>query len=178
MRKIILSMMLSLDSYIEAPGNDIDWHVWDDEMEDYMLRFFETVDTIVLGRKTYELMVGYWPSARGELAHFMNETPKIVFSRTLQELEWNSSLRTAIDPEEINQLKQQSGKNLVIFGGADLATAFIENNLIDEYQLIINPVALGNGTPLFKNLPQQCSFKLTKAKVFNCGNVLLHYQPA
>lgn len=169
--------MLSIDSFMEAPGNDINWHVWDDEMENYMLRFFDTVDTIILGRKTYELMIGYWPSAGGELARFMNETPKLIFSRTLQELEWNSSLRKTINPVEISQLKQQPGKDLVIFGGADLAAAFIENNLIDEYQLIINPVVLGNGTPLFKNLSQQRSFKLKKTKVFNCGNILLHYQP-
>jgi len=178
MRKICLSMMLSLDGYTEAPGHDINWHVWDDEMENYMISFFNTVDTIILGRKSYELMLGYWPFETGRIARAMNETPKLVFSKTLKEAEWNSTLLEDIIREDIDKLKQQPGKDMVLFGGATLASAFINRNLIDEYQIIVNPIALGDGSPLFKNLENKLNLKLTGTRVFDCGNVILSYKPA
>lgn len=170
--------MVSVDGYIEASNDDITWHVWDEEMSDYMMGFFDTVDTFLYGRKSYELMIGYWPFQTGAFADIMNETPKLVFSRTLDEVTWNSQLIKENVVEEIQQHKQQSGKNMVLFAGADLASTFIKHGLIDEYRLIVNPVVLGSGTPLFKEIENQLNLKLLQAKLFQCGNTLLCYESA
>lgn len=176
-RNVVLSMMVSLDGYTEGPNRDITWHVWDDEMADYMMGLFQTVDTFLYGRVSYELMLQYWPSQTGEFADVMNKTPKIVFSRTLDDVKWNSRLVKENVPEEIRKLKQQPGKDLVLFAGADLASTFIRNGLIDKYRLIVNPVVLGEGTPLFKDVQDQLNLRLTRSQSFRCGNVLLCYEP-
>lgn len=171
-------MMVSADGYIEAPTTDITWHVWDDEMSEYMMGFFKTVDTFLYGRKSYELMIEYWPSQTGEFADIMNETPKLVFSRSLNSVEWNSELIKKNVADEINQRKDQQGKNMVLFAGADIASTFIKHDLIDEYRLIVNPVVLGSGTPLFKDVKDHLSLNLLQTKSFQCGNTLLCYEPA
>lgn len=170
-------MMVSVDGYIEGPTNDITWHVWDDEMSEYMMGFFKTVDTFLYGRKSYELMIEYWPSQTGEFADIMNETPKLVFSRSLDSVEWNSELIKKNVADKINQRKEQQGKNMVLFAGADIASTFIKHDLIDEYRLIVNPVVLGSGTPLFKDVKDHLSLNLLQTKSFQCGNTLLCYEP-
>lgn len=170
-------MMVSLDGYVEGPNRDITWHVWDNEMAEYMMGFFQTVDTFLYGRVSYELMLEYWPSQTGEFADVMNQTPKIVFSRTLDDVEWNSRLVRENVPEEIQRLKQKPGKDLVLFAGADLASTFIQHDLIDEYRLIVNPVVLGEGTPLFQDVQSRLGLRLTQSRSFRCGNVLLCYEP-
>lgn len=170
-------MMVSADGYIEGPNDDITWHVWDDEMSEYMMGFFETVDTFLYGRKSYELMIDYWSSQTGEFADIMNETPKLVFSRTLNKVTWNSQLIKKNVAEEIQQRKKKVGKNMALFAGADIASTFIEHKLIDEYRLIVNPVVLGSGTPLFKEVKDPLNLKLLQAKSFQCGNTLLCYEP-
>jgi dihydrofolate reductase len=177
MRKVVLSMMVSADGYIEAPNDNITWHVWDDEMSEYMMGFFDTVDTFIYGRKSFELMIEYWPSQTGEFADIMNETPKLVFSRNLENVEWNSKLIKENVADEIRQQKNQPGKNMVLFAGANIASTFIEHDFIDEYRLIVNPVVLGAGTPLFKEIKNQLKLKLLQAKPFQCGNTLLCYEP-
>lgn len=177
MRKVVLSMMVSLDGYIEGQNDDIYWHVWDDEMSEYMLTFFDSVDTFIYGRKSYELMLSYWPAQSGKFADIMNSTNKIVFSRTLKEVSWNARLVNGNLVEEVSKLKRQQGKDLVLFAGADIASGFIENNLIDEYRLIVNPVVLGSGTPLFKNIDEKIGLKLISSRKFDCGNILLKYEP-
>lgn len=176
MRKVILSMMVSLDGYIEGINNDINWHVWDAEMADYMMDFFQTVDTFIYGRKSYELMLSYWPNQTGAFAEIMNRTPKIVFSKTLDKAEWNSSLVKQHVIENIQIEKKKKGKDLVLFAGADIASTFIEHDLIDEYRLIVNPVVLGKGTPLFQ-VKNPIELILQDAKTFACGNVLHRYIP-
>lgn len=172
--------MVSLDGFIEGPENDINWHVWNDDMNHFMVEFFKRVDTILFGRRTYELMLTYWPNATSEdpvITENMNNLAKIVFSRTLDKVEWNSSLIHDNISEEIIRLKQQDGKDMVIFGGANLASVFINMDLIDEYQLIINPVVLGKGTSLFQNTNDLLNMKLLETRSFSCGNVLLRYAP-
>jgi len=176
MRKIILSMMVSLDGYIEGINNDINWHVWDDKMEDYMMDFFQTVDTFIYGRKSYELMLGYWPSQTGAFADVMNSTSKIVFSKTLETVAWNSKLVSKNVVEKISLEKNKKGKDLVLFAGAGIASTFIMHDLIDEYRLIINPVVLGKGTSLFPD-KKRLQLKLLEVKAFDCGNTLLIYKP-
>jgi dihydrofolate reductase len=95
----------------------------------------------------------------------------------LDKVTWNSKLITKDPVDEIQRMKQQGGKNLVLFAGADLAETFIKNNLIDEYRLIVNPIVLGSGKPLFKNINESFSLKLNDTIIFNCGNVILIYEP-
>ncbi len=169
-------MMVSVDGYTEGRDNDLSWHVWDKEMTSYMMDFFKTVDTFIYGRKSYELMLQYWPSETGEFAQVMNVTPKIIFSDTLKNVGWNSVLAKADVAAEIKELKTKSKKDKVLFAGADLASTFINSDLIDEYRLIVNPVVLGAGTPLFKDSPK-IHLRLVETKAFLCGNVLLRYLP-
>ena len=167
--------MMSLDGYIEGPNGDINWHVWNEEMSDYMMAFFKTVDTFIYGRKSYDLMLTYWPFETGKFADIMNRTPKIIFSKTLDKVEWNSRLIKQNVVEEIQLEKGKAGKDLVLFAGADIASTFMENGLIDEFRLIINPVVLGEGTPLFQ-VSNQMELELLDSRSFACGNTLLRYR--
>ncbi len=183
MRKIILSNLVSLDGYFEGPNREIDWHNVDEEFNEYAIDFLNSVDTLLFGRVTYQLMASYWPTPTAIandpiVAEKMNSLPKIVFSRTLEKVEWkNTRLVKEAIAEEISKLKQQPGKDSAIFGSSDLALTFIQHGLIDEYRIIVNPVVLGNGKPLFKGIKDRLNLKLLKTKVFRSGNVCLYYEP-
>ena len=178
MRKVIVSIFVSLDGSFEGPNKELDWFVWDDEMENYMGDFLNTIDAILLGRQAYQLLADYWPSSTENLAPRLNNLPKIVFSKTLEKVEWNNSrLIKENIKEEILKIKQQPGKDLVLFGGADISSAFLQLGLIDEYRIIVNPVVLSNGKPFFKDIKGKRNLKLLKTKTFSCGNVILYYQP-
>jgi dihydrofolate reductase len=181
MRKIIVSMMISADGYIEDRNGSIDWHVWDGEMEQFMLGFFDQVDMMVFGRKTYQLMESYWPTESGSesplLAAKMNGLPKTVISTTLKSAGWETTtLLHEVDAKTIHAMKQQPGKDIVIFGGAKLIASFRQLGLIDEYNLFINPVALGGGTPFFGSFPEALRLRQIDTRPFKCGNVLISYQ--
>lgn len=168
--------MTSLDGYIETNDKDISWHVWGKDMEQYMNDFFESVDTILLGRKAFEIMEDYWPSEKAKtedpiIAGRMNDTQKIVFSKTRHSSDWENTIFVN-DIEMVTNLKQKPGKNIVLFGGAELANTLMQKGLLDEYYLIVNPVALGMGNPLFK---EHKSLKLLDSKTMESGNVILHY---
>jgi len=137
-----------------------------------------SVDTIVFGRVTYQHMAAYWPTApRDEIADKMNNLPKIVFSRTLEKAEWTNSRLVKVDAtEEITRLKHQPGKDLVILGSATLASSFLQAGLIDEYRVILNPVLIGSGNPLFKGIKQKLRLKLRKTKLLSSGTIVLYYQ--
>ena len=172
--------MVSLDGFIEDTEKNIEWHNWNAEMDQYMGDFFQTVDTIIMGRRTYELMVEYWPENTTEdpvIRNNMNNLPKLVFSKTLTTTPWNNCrLISEINKDEINKLKSQPGRDMVIFGGATIASAFTNQGLIDEYRMIVNPVILGGGTQLFNVNDKRLELFLIESKAFNCGNVLLHYR--
>ncbi|WP_078578213.1 dihydrofolate reductase family protein [Salipaludibacillus agaradhaerens] len=182
MRNVILSMAVSLDGYIESTNRDISWHVWDADMQEYMSDFLETVDTLLYGRTVYELMINHWPAAENAggntaedraFAQKMNKLNKIVFSRTLNKVTWNARLVKEKAVEELLRLKREPGKDMVLFGGANIAETFMRNGVIDEYRLIVNPVVLGSGNRLFKTEIRGLTH--VKTKGFNCGNVLLIY---
>ncbi len=178
MRKVILHMVVSLDGFIEGPDKELDWFVDDDEMFKYFHDLLNSVDAMLYGRVSYQLMADYWPAATSEFADKMNKMPKIVFSRTLEKVEWNNSRLVKENiAEEISKMKQQPGKDLVLFAGADIASTFRQLGLIDEYRIIVNPVVLGSGKPLFKDIMDRLNLKLLKTKTFSCGNVILYYQP-
>jgi dihydrofolate reductase len=140
---------------------------------------------LVFGRVTYQMMASYWPTPAAiendsEVAGLMNRLPKVVFSRTLDKAEWNNTklLKGAERvAEEISDLKQPSGKDLLLFGSADLAATLTRLGLIDEYRLMVNPVVLGKGRPMFQDIDQKLDLRLLQTKTFQSGNVLLYYRP-
>ncbi len=181
MRKIILFNMISVDGYFEGINQSIEWHNVDDEFNVFAIEQLNDADLLIFGRKTYDLMAGYWPTISATtddptVAFKMNTIPKIVFSRTMEKAEWNNTkiVRENIT-EEITNLKNQAGKDIFIFGSADLASSLRELDLIDEYRIMINPVVLGSGKPLFVNINNKLNLKLLKTRIFNSGNVLLYY---
>jgi dihydrofolate reductase len=179
MRKLFWQMMMSLDGFMEGPNRELDWFVTDDEFGQYVVEMGKSIDTILFGRVTYQMMAEYWPSSKEPEAPMMNELPKIVFSRTLKRVDWkNSRLASADVAEEIARLKRQPGKDIALFGSADLASTLMRLGLIDEYRFFVNPVVLGRGHPTFKNVKDKVALKLSKATPFRSGNVLLYYQPA
>ena len=180
MRKVIVSNLMSLDGFFEGPNHELDWFVVDEEFFAYARDMLRGVDTIVFGRKTYQHMADYWPSAPAdEIADQMNNLPKIVFSRTLESAEWQNSTLVKSDAiAEISKLKQLPGKDMVILGSASLASFLLQQGLIDEYRVILNPVLLGSGRPLFQDVKQRLRLKLSSTKLFGSGVVVLYYQSA
>lgn len=183
MRKLFAFNMVSLDSFFEGPNQDISWHNVDDEFNQFAIEQTSTVDTILFGRRTYDGMASYWPTDAAIkddpiVAGLMNSLPKIVFSRTLQKADWNNTrLIKGNIAEEILKLKGQPGKEIAVFGSADLLSTLIQLDLIDEHRIIVNPVVLGSGTPLFKNMKHRLNLKLMQSRTFDSGNLLLYYQP-
>ena len=184
MRKVIFFMLTSLDGYFEAPGGDIGWHNVDEEFNEFAIQQTGEFGGLLFGRVTYELMASYWPTEAAqrddpEIAGIMNSLPKIVFSRTLKSADWSNTRLVSDDyVGEVSRLKQGAGKDVAIFGSSDLAVSLIEHGLIDEFRIMVNPVALGDGKPLFSGLKSKLDLKLLRTKTFKSGNVLLYYEPA
>jgi dihydrofolate reductase len=174
--------MVTLDGFFEGPKSwDIDWHDtgWGDELEQLSLDQLGSADVLLFGRVTYQGMAGFWSSETGDVADFMNKMPKVVFSRTLDTADWNNTRLVNTDAgEEVARLKQQPGKDMFIFGSADLSSTLMNEGLIDEYRLGVNPILLGGGNPLFKPMPHRLPLKLLEARPLKTGCVILRYQPA
>ncbi len=183
MRKVIFFMLTSLDGFFEGPDRDINWHNVDEEFNEFAIEQLNTIDTLLFGRVTYQLMASYWPTEAAirddpVVAEKMNNLPKIVFSRTLSTVEWqNTRLVKENVAQEIAKLKQQPGKDIAIFGSSDLTVALTQMGLVDEYRIMVNPVVLGSGKTLFKGIKDKLNLKLEKARTFRSGNVLLYYEP-
>ncbi|WP_043622980.1 dihydrofolate reductase family protein [Ensifer sp. ZNC0028] len=178
MRKVIMWDMVSVDGFFEAPGHDIGWFVFEDELAAYIGETQLGTGTLLFGRVTYEMMAAYWPSAEGDIATFMNGVEKFVFSRTLTSADWaRTTLVTGDAAKEVERLKRLEGGTIFIFGSADFASELVEKGLVDEYRLGINPVLLGEGVPLFKPGLKRTKLKLTHTRPLTSGVVILHYQP-
>ena len=179
MRKLIMWNLVSLDGFFEgAKSWDLGWHesVWGDELERLSIDQLKSADMLLFGRVTYEGMAGYWPSAKGEVVDRMNNIRKVVFSRTLEKASWNNTkLVKGNAAEEVAKLKEQSGKDLFIFGSANLSSTLMRHHLIDEYRLCLAPIVLGAGTPLFKASPETMKLKLIEARPLKSGGVILRY---
>jgi dihydrofolate reductase len=179
--KLIMWNLTTLDGYIEGPGRDISWHedVWGEELERFSMEQGNAAGALMFGRITYELMAGYWPSASGEIANFMNALPKYVFSRTLKTSSWNNTQMFGENvPGTVAKLKRETAKDIYLFGSADLASTLIAHRLIDEFRIAVAPVLLGEGTPLFKSSREKQKLKLLDAKPLSVGAVILRYLPA
>jgi dihydrofolate reductase len=189
MRKIIVTMWVTLDGFIAGPDGDMAWvgEHFDERMGQYEYDLVSAADTLLLGRVTYESFASSWPKvpdnpsvSEGEKAYarLLNAMRKVVFSKTLAAAEWNNStLLRDVTPEAIEQLKQQPGKDIIIYGSASLIQTLMNLGLIDEYQLLLYPLVLGSGKPLFKGLRERQNLKLAQSEVFPSGVVLLQYQP-
>ncbi len=173
--------MMSLDGYFESMDHALDWHHVDEEFNRFAAHQLSEVGTLLFGRVTYELMASYWTSEAAltndrTIAGYMNSLPKIVFSNSLKAASWkNSKVMNTVDVKEIQRLRQQAEKDLILLGSARLTSSFIRFGLINEYRIMVNPVILGNGVPLFKETPQQ--LRLLQARTFTSGNILLYYEP-
>jgi dihydrofolate reductase len=190
MRKLIVSMNLSLDGYLSGPLGDLDWHfeIWNEQMGEKMLEQLQETDTIILGRLTYQAMAKYWTAkhmddrfARQDLAlaDKMNQHIKIIFSKTIKQSVWHHSIFDTSDPtEKIKLLKRKKGKDMILFGSASLASALIQSGIVDEYHLWIHPIILGRGTPIFHDLRNQIKLKLKDSVVFDSGVVTNYYSQA
>ena len=183
MRNVILSVQVSLDGFIARPNGELDWHLVDAEFNEYAKNLLNSFDTLVFGRVTYQVMADYWPTAtptdpvEALICERLNTLPKVVFSRTLKRVDWkNSRLAQGGIAEEILKMKQQPGKDIGI-GGTSIVSALAPLGLIDEYRILVVPVVLGSGKPLFKDIKDKINLKLRKTRTFDSGLVLLAYQP-
>jgi dihydrofolate reductase len=173
--------LVSLDGFFSGPTGDIDWHNVDEEFNDFALQQLAEIGTLVFGRVTYELMASYWPTpeakaADPQVAAAMNRIPKVVFSRTLRDASWEGT-RVLRDVAEVDALKRSSSQMLALFGSADLASSLTARAAIDEYRVMVNPIVLGSGKPLFKDQARPLSLQLLRTRSFRNGNVLLSYRP-
>jgi dihydrofolate reductase len=184
MRKLVYGMNLSLDGFVAAPGDDLSWSGPSDELFQWWLDQERAIGLFLYGRKLWETMSSYWPTgdqqpgatpAQVEFARNWRDTPKVVFSSTVDKVDWNTRVVTGDAVEEITRLKAEDGAPLDI-GGATLAGAAMRAGLIDEYQLMTWPVLIGGGTPFFSTLDNWVNLRLLETRRFPDGVVLLHYE--
>ena len=184
MGKLTVFNFVTLNGYFKGPGGDLSWHKHEGEESEYASEGLQSGSILLFGRITYEMMAGWWPTPEAiktnpEIANGMNDAEKIVFSRTLKKAGWNNT-RLVKDnlTEEIKKLKQLPGRPVTLLGSGSILTQLAEQGLIDEYQIMVDPVALGDGTPIFKNIRHQLDLKLISTRTFKSGVVLLCYKPA
>jgi dihydrofolate reductase len=180
-------MLVTLDGFIAGPNGELGSFDVDDEMMQFANRFVGAADAILFGRVAYEEFVAYWdaldPTDRsipeGEIgfANVFRNMTRIVFSRTLDRVEGNAILIKENIAEEVSKLKQQPGRDLILICGPELLSTFIQLGLIDEYKILVCPVALGEGKPLFRDIEDVLQLRLLRTRVFNSGAVLLDYEP-
>jgi len=188
MRKVVVSMNVTLDGFMSGSNCELDWHFssWTKEMADLLYEQLSKADTILLGRITYNAMAAYWPAKALDLsfpredlafADLMNNYTKLVFSKTHAISQWsNSKLLTGDPADEILKLKQREGKDIIIYGSGKIVNCLAKSHVIDEYRLWVHPVLLGKGKLLFKDLEKEYRLKLFKTKTFSSGVVLLYYK--
>ena len=180
MRKIFLFTNVSLDGYFEGPGHDISG--FNADFEAFSLEQSKEVDTLLFGRKTYEMMK-YWSTPQAEenapeIAKFMNEKLKVVVSHKSFEPGWNNVTVISDDVAgAVKKLKEQPGKTIAMFGSNNLCVSLMQEGLVDEFQIMVNPVAFGEGTSLFKGLPKKADLSLRETRKFKSGAILLTYEP-
>ncbi len=179
MRRLIMWNLMSLDGFVEGPNRDISWHsdVWGPELEHLSVEQGKEIGALLFGRVTYELMAGYWPTAaRSAIADYMNALPKYVVSRTLKAADWANTTLLQGDPAtEVEALKRADGKDIFVFGSADLSMHLIP--LFDEFRIGVVPVLLGSGSPLFKKRDETAKLTLLGADRHSNGVVILRHAP-
>jgi len=193
MRRIVMFNSVSADGYFAGADGNLDWVVHDSELDGGVAGSLGGSDTRLFGRKTYDMFESYWPTAVDEAPHakgvrspeikamgvWINNANKIVFSKSRKEVTWkNSRLVKEFDPREIEAIKQQPGKSIMVFGSGTLVSQLTQHGLIDEYQFIVSPVILGSGKSLINGVPKLARLKLEDSKTFRTGVVMLRYSRA
>jgi dihydrofolate reductase len=184
MAKLIYEMMVSLDGFISTPDGGLDWVVIDEELHTFVNNQQSEIGAELYGRRMYELMAEYWPTGdadpsapayEAEFARIWRDMPKVVFSKTLERVDWNSRLDKGDAVEEVKKLKEQPGKDLAV-SGAEIAGSLIREGLVDEIRLFVNPVVLGAGKPMFPALDSELKLRLLEIRRFGSGVVYLRYE--
>jgi dihydrofolate reductase len=185
MARLLVFNSVSVDGFFTDLSGDMSWaHRKDPEFEAFVSENASGGGILLFGRKTYELMESYWPTPMARqndpvVAERMNTLPKVVFSRKLAKASWsNTKLVKGDIAAEVRKMKKESGPDLVLMGSGTIVSLFAQGGLIDEYQLVLNPIVLGKGRTLFEGVRDRLSLKLTRTRAFGNGNVLLCYQPA
>lgn len=185
MRKLKLQVQITLDGFMAGSNGEMDWMVlnWDNALNQYVRELTDSIGTIVMGRKLAEGFIPYWASApqgeEPEGVDKMNGTPKVVFSRTLQQSPWpNAVVATGDLADEIHALKAGNDKDIIVYGGVDFVSELIKLDLVDEYHLFINPVAIGRGLSLFQKRETQLDLTLLESNSFASGMTVLRYAPS
>lgn len=195
-RRIVMFNWVSADGYFAAPDGNLDWVVPDEEQAKAAARDIQNFDTVLFGRRTYEIFAAFWPHAvvdasgtvpdphhpgrrsreHGTIAKALNSMTKLVFSRTLKEVTWkNSRLLREFDAREIETMKGQPGKGMIIFGSGSIVSQFTQRGLIDEYQFVVCPILLGSGQLLLRGVSNCLRLALLEAKPLPSGDVILRY---
>jgi len=184
MRKLIVFNNVTLDGYFSGANGDIDWaHKSDPEWDAFVADNARGGGLLLFGRVTYELMLAYWPTPEAlknnpVVAEGMNNLPKVVFSRTLDKATWNNTKLVKGDlAAEVRKMKNEPGKDMAIFGSGSIVSQVAQERLVDEYQMVVNPVVLGKGRTMFEGIKDKLTLKRTKSRTFGNGNVLLCYEP-
>jgi len=183
MRKIIVLSYLTFDGFSAAKDGNSKWIVWDEGLDDYYVETQREADATFLGRTTYEGLKDYWSTDKSanenpEIIEFTNKTKKYVFSKSMENADWeNSEIVREISAEEIEKIKNRDGKNILIIGSGSIASQLEKLNLIDEYRFLSIPVILGEGKPYFTNLDKILDLKLVETRQFESGGVLHRYEP-
>lgn len=185
MRKIKLQMQVTIDGFVGGPNGELSWMTWewDDKLKDFGTELTTSYDTILMGRKMTDGFIAHWKNTlknpddpEYDSAKIFIETPKIVFSRTPTESLWeNTTIAKEPPAETIKKLKSGDGKDIIVYGGADFVSSLICENLIDDYFLLVNPIAIGSGLTIFGGVKEKMDLKMVKAEQFECGIVVLHY---
>ena len=188
MRKLKLQVQITVDGYIAGPDGEMDWMTmpWTEDLNKYVGDLTDPVDTIVLGRKLAEGFIPYWAGVAADATNpevasgrKFTETHKVVFSKTLDKSPWQNTVLAKGDlADNITELKKQHGNDIIAYGGGTFVSSLIRDGLIDEYHLFINPTAIGAGMAIFKELRGKQNLRLIKSRAFDCGIVVLHYEPA
>ncbi len=198
LRRIIMFNRVTADGYFAATDGNLNWVVPDDTLDSAGVEAIPSVDTILFGRRTYEMFERFWPRALDDsstaadphaagrrspamraMAIWINEATKLVFSRTLKDVTWkNSRLVHELDPREIEAMKRQPGRNMIVFGSGSLVSQLTQHGLIDEYQFVVSPILLGSGRPLFSGGSKSSALDLIEVNKYQSGNVMLRYARA
>jgi len=185
MRRLVVFNSVTMDGYFSGKNGDLSWaksHE-DPEWDAFVEENAKSGGVLIFGRITYQMMMSFWPTPTALklypiVAERMNKVPKIVFSQTLEKSSWNNTTLVAADPAaEMRKMKAEPGDDMAILGSGSIVAQLAETGLIDEYQIVVNPVVLGEGRTMFEGIKQKLALKLVKSRTFGNGNVLLCYEP-
>ena len=195
MRRIVMFNRVTADGYFAGADGNLAWALPDDELDKEATNGMPHTDAILFGRRTYDMFASFWPHvlddsqtaanahdavrrspAMRAMAVFLNESPKLVFSRTLKDAAWqNTRILGEFDPNVVEALKQEPGEDIIIFGSGSIVSLLTQHGLIDEYQFVVSPLLLGNGRTLVSGVPVSMGLRLLEAKQYLSGNVKLRY---